>query len=227
MTIDRSSLPPNVRRWLDRSLPADAPIPDRILNEQEGEMDIRGKWMPFTAETRYQAQPPAFVWKARFSMLPGVWLIAEDGHDEERGWGGAKLWGIVPMGGRKGPEVSAMQWVRSLAKVPWKPQFALAVPTLEWSDTGDTAFDVRTAVGDLAISVRFELDTDGDIVRASSKRYYDVPDGFVEAPWRYGFSDHRDFGGIRMPASAVATYVKSDGAWEYWRGRITSVTSDP
>jgi hypothetical protein len=190
-------------------------------------MDIRGKWMAFTAETRYQAHPPAFVWKARFSMLPGVWLVAEDGHDAAKGWGGAKLWGLIPMGGRKGPEVSAMQLVRSLAELPWKPQFALAVSTLEWHDAGDAAFDVHTRVGDLEASVRFELDGEGDIVRASGKRHYDVPDGFVEAPWGYDLSDHRGYGGVRMPASAVATYNKPDGPWEYWRGRITSVVAAP
>lgn len=85
MTINRSSLPSNVRRWLDRSFPTNAPVPNRILNTQEGEMDIRGKWMPFTAKTFNQVQPFTFIWKARFNMIPGIWLIAEDGHDKEDG----------------------------------------------------------------------------------------------------------------------------------------------
>jgi hypothetical protein len=226
MIDSRSSLPSNVRRWLDRSLPADAPLLNRIQHTQEGEMDIRGRWMPFMATTVYRAQPHTFTWKARFSMLPGVWLVAEDGHDDESGWGGAKLWGILPMGGRKGPEVRAMQLVRSLAELPWKPQLALALPGLAWNDASDTAFEVRTAVGDPEIAVCFELDGQGDIVRASGKRYYDVPDGFVEAPWRYDFSDHQTYEGIRMPAWAVATYDKADGPWVYWRGRITRVATD-
>ena len=53
---------------------------------------------------------------------------------------------------------------------------------------------------------------------------YDVPGGYAEAPWYYEFSDHRDFAGARLPAAAVATFEKSDGPWEYFRGRITSVT---
>ena len=35
---------------------------------------------------------------------------------------------------------------------------------------------------------------------------------------------HREFGGIRMPSAAVATYERSDGSWEYFRGQVTSVT---
>jgi hypothetical protein len=81
MTVDRSTLPSNVRRWLDRSVPVDAQIPNRILNTQAGEMDIRGRWAPFTAETFYQAEPFTFIWKARFSIIPGMWLVAEGGHD--------------------------------------------------------------------------------------------------------------------------------------------------
>jgi hypothetical protein len=227
MPINRSSLPPNVRRWLDRSLPADAPLPHRILNTQAGEMDIRGKWSPFTAKTLNQIQPFTFVWKARFNMLPGVWLIAEDGHDGERGWGSAKLWGVIPMGGRKTPEVFAMQLVRDLAELPWKPQFALAIPALQWRDTGDTTFEVRAVKGNQDISVRFELDGEDQVIRASGKRYYDVPDGFVKAPWHYDFSDHRDHGGMHIPTSAVATYAKPDGPWTYWRGKITSVVLEP
>lgn len=227
MTIDRSALPPNARRWLDHSVPADAPVPNQIRNTQEGEMDVRGKWTPFTAKTVYQVHPFAFIWKARFPMLPGVWIVAEDGHDSEQGWGEAKLWDLVPMGGRKTPEVFAMQRVRSLAELPWTPQFALAIPNLEWADIGDTAFEVRTVARTRELAVCFELDGNGDVIRASSKRYYDVPDGFVQAPWHYEFSDHRDYDGIRIPASAVATYEKSEEPWTYWRGSITSVASDP
>jgi hypothetical protein len=220
-------LPANVQRWLDRSFPAGAPLPKEILNTQEGEMDIRGNWMPFTAKTHYQAHPLSFVWEARFKMMPGLWITATDGHDEEGGWGGSKLWGIVPMGGQKGPEVYAMQVVRSLAELPWKPQFALALPDLAWRDSGDASFQVRTVAGSQEISVSFELNSAGDITRASSKRYYDVPDGFVESPWHYDFSEHRQIGTVRIPTSAVATYDKPEGAWEYWRGRIASVVAGP
>ncbi len=227
MAIDRSSLPPNARRWLDRALPPDAPVPQRVLNTQEGEMDIRGTWMPFTAQTHYQIHPLTFVWEARFKVMPGVWIIAEDGHDATSGWGGSKLWGLIPMGGRKGLEVWMIQRVRSLAELPWKPQLALAIPDLEWQDTGAATFDVRTQVGDQAITIHFTLDADDQIVRASSTRYYDVPDGFVSAPWYYDLAEHHDDNGVRIPTSAIATYDKSDGPWTYWRGKITALIAEP
>ena len=119
-----------------------------------------------------------------------------------------------------------MQVVRSLAELPWKPQFALALTDLEWTDSGDHSFEVGTVAGDENISVKFELNEDGEIVRASSDRFYDIPKGFVKAPWHYEYSDHMDFDGVHMPATAVATYEKQEGPWEYWRGRITSVKNE-
>jgi len=126
------------------------------------------------------------------------------------------------MGGRKGPEVLAMQAVRSLAELPWKPPFALAQTDLKWEDFGDDGFEASLVIGDEPVSVRFELDEDGDIVRASSQRYYDVPDGFVKAPWHVRFSDHVDLNGVRMPQTAVATYEKQGGPWTYWHGKVIS-----
>jgi len=67
-------------------------------------------------------------------------------------------------------------------------------------------------------------DDEGDVVRAANpSRPYNVPGGYAEAPWRYGLSEHREFEGMRIPATAVATFEKSDGPWEYFRCRIASV----
>ena len=96
---------------------------------------------------------------------------------------------------------------------------------MTWADAGETVFEVRSSAGDQEVTVRFEIDDQGDVIRAySPSRPYDVPDGYAEAPWYYEFSDHREFGGVRIPAATVATFEKGDGAWEYFRGRITSVT---
>lgn len=223
MSVDRSTLPSNARRWIDRCLPDQAPATDQVVNTQQGEIDVRGKWMGFKARTVYDRQPFAFRWRAKIRIGPGAWVVAEDGHDGSNGWGGAKLWGVVPMGGRKGPEVFNMQLVRSLAELPWMPQLVLALPDLTWRDTGDTTFEVRTGAVGQEYVVSFEVDGEGEITRATSTRPYDIPGGFAEAPWRCEFSNYRSFEGTRVPGSAVATYEKPDGDWTYWRGEVTSM----
>ena len=223
--VSRASLPPAAQRWLERALPFDLNLPSSIRIEQEGSMDIRGRWTPFKASGRYKASPLSFNWRARFRMLPGVWIVAEDGYLGDQGWGSARLWGIIPMGKHTDSEVLISQMVRNLGELPWLPAFVLVDPSLTWTDTGETTFEVHSQAGDREVMVRFEINDQGDVIRAySPARPYDVPSGYAEAPWYYEFSDHRDFGGVRIPAAAVATFEKSDGLWEYFRGRITSAT---
>jgi hypothetical protein len=158
-------------------------------------------------------------------MLPGVWIVAEDGHQDGQGWGRAALWGLIPMGERTDPEVLKTQLVRNLGELPWLPSFALADRALRWNGAGECAFEVRTSVGEQEAVVRFGIDDQGDVVRAHSpSRPFDVPGGYAEAPWSYEFSEHREFEGMRMPATGVASFDKNDGPEDYFRGRITSVT---
>lgn len=225
-TVPRVSLPAAAQRWLDRALPRDLHLPSSIRIEQEGTMEIRGRWTPFEASGVYRAPPLSFNWRARFRMLPGVWIIAEDGHLNGQAWGSAQLWGIVSMGKRTGQEVLTSQLLRNLGELPWLPSFVLADPSLTWTDAGENAFEVRASTGDREAEVRFETNDQDDVIRASSpSRPFDVPGGYAEAPWHYDFRDHREYDGVRMPAAAVGTFEKSDGPWEYFRGRITSVAT--
>jgi hypothetical protein len=218
-------LPGAAQRWLDAALPRGLDVPPSIRLEQEGSMEINGRWTPFKASGDYKAAPLSFIWRARFAMLPGVWIVAEDGHLEGQGWGSARLWGILPMGKRTDPEVLMTQLVRNLAELAWLPPFALADPGLTWAGAGDSAFEVRTLAGEREAVVRFEIDERGDIIRATSPaRPYDVPGGYAEAPWRYEFGDHGEFGGLRIPASGVAAFDRGEGWAEYFRGTITAVT---
>jgi hypothetical protein len=189
--------------------------------EQEGSMELRGRWTPFTASGVYRASPLSFRWQAKFRLLPGVWIVAEDGHTEAQGWGGARLWGVIPMGSRTDPEVLTSQWVRNLGELAWLPAFAKGDSTLTWSDAGAATCEVRSSAGPQDAMIRFEIDEQGDVIRAySPARPYDVPGGYAEAPWSYEFSEHCEFGGVRIPAAAIARFEKSGEPWEYLRIRI-------
>jgi hypothetical protein len=129
------------------------------------------------------------------------------------------------MGKQTGSEVLTSQLVRNLGELAFLPSFVLTDSNLRWFDAGDSAFEVRSGVGDQEVMVRFEVSDQGDVIRARSPaRPYDVPGGYAEAPWSYEFSDHRVFCGVRIPSVAVARFEKEDGPWEYLRGSIISIT---
>jgi hypothetical protein len=224
--VSKDSLPPAAQRWLDKALPENYVAPPSIKLEQEGSMDIRNGWTPFTASGIYNASPLSFHWQARFQMGTGFWFLAEDGHKDGKGWGSAKLWGLIPVGKRTDQEVHSSQVVRNLGELPWLPGFALTDANLRWKDLNETTFETSYNTKGGVYTVRFELNSSGDGIRAySPARVYDVQRGYAEAPLHYKFSDHQEFDGVWIPATAVGTFDKSDGSWEYIRVKITSVTS--
>jgi hypothetical protein len=220
----REALPVAARKWLDQALPATLPVPSTIRVKQEGSMAVRGKWIPFKAEGIYRAPPLSFIWRAKLRLNAAVWIIAEDGHDGTTGWGGAKLWGLLPMGSRRDPDVFRSQLVRNLGELPLLPPFLLSDPGLSLSGTGGDSFEVRAGTGDRQAVVRFELDDSGSITQARSPaRLYDVPGGYEASPWRIQYGEHRRFDQVQIPTTAVATFEKKDGPDEYLRTRITSL----
>lgn len=224
--VARDSLPPAAQRWLNKALPANYATPSSIKLEQEGSMDIRNGWTPFTASGIYNGSPLSFQWQARFQMRTGVWFLAEDGHKDGKGWGGAKLWGFISLGKRNDSEVYSSQIVRNIGELPWLPGLALTDSNLIWNNLNETTFEVRHIIEEDELTVRFELNDKDDVIRTySPSRVYDVPRGYKEAPWYYEFSDHQEFDGVWIPGTAVGTFDKSTGPWEYIRVRITSVTS--
>ena len=221
---DRAGLPLAAQRWLERALPAGTPTPTHVAVSQAGTLESDARWLEFRSESTYRADPLIFEWRARLRIMLGMWAIATDGHADGDGWGGAKLWGLMSIGGRSGPEVHAMQLIRNLAELSWLPDLALAEPGLRWVDEGEDAFELRVDAAEREVVVRFDLDGSGDVIRASSPaRPYDVPGGFEDAPWRYDLSDHRDLGGARVPVSVVATYELPEGPWEYYRAELTDI----
>lgn len=220
----RDALPPAARRWLDRCLPAATPTPDRVTLRQVGKLESNDRWLGFRATGTYWAQPLAFEWRARLGIMLGMWAIATDGHDGEVGWGGAKLWGLFDLGRRRGPEVQEVQLIRNIAELAWMPDLALSDPVLRWVDAGDDAFEIQAEAAARTVTVRFDVDTHGDVVRAACEaRPYDVPEGYEDAPWHYELDQHREFGSIRVPASVVASYELPDGPWEYFRAEVVEM----
>lgn len=187
-------------------------------------MEANERWLEFSAEGTYRARPLEFEWRARLSVMLGIWVIATDGQAHGDGWGRARLWGLKSMGARSGPDVHALQLIRNIAELAWLPELALADPALRWSDAGEEAFEIGADATARTVSVRFDVDEAGDIRRAScTARPHDVPEGFEDAPWHCDFSDHADFDGVRLPATVVATYDFPDDPWQYFRAEVTGL----
>ncbi|MEN8188449.1 MAG: DUF6544 family protein [Thermodesulfobacteriota bacterium] len=222
MRADRISLPVNARKWIDRSLPEDFEFKNRITNTQEGEILVRDKWYSFSATTEYQAQTVFYNWTARINIMFGVWVKAVDSHNDNTGWGGAKMWGVFPLGGSSGMKVFQMQLVRHLAELAWAPQLVLLSPDLVIDDT-ENGFKISVQLGGQNATINFVLNENHEIIKAFGKRYYETPEDFNIAAWHYIFSDHSVLGGVYVPTRAIGVYEKPEGEWKYWSNKLISI----
>jgi len=222
--VSRDSLPPAARRWLDRCLPDDAPIPERISFTQRGEMYLKDRWKPFTATQSFEIPRLGFAWNARIRMAPLVWIDVYDGIDDGVGRGRARFWGFLKVVDAAGPEVVAAQVVRYLAELPWIPQAALANPGLEWEGPGSDTFAVTDRSTGAAHTAVFTVADSGDVVRMTGRRMRDAEGGYEEGDYRGEFGAHAEVGGVRVPTSGEAIWDDMpDGPMSYWRGTITGL----
>ena len=64
-----TSLPAAAQRWLETGLSQNSELPTRIRIDQEGSMDIRGRWTPFKAIGIYEANPLSFEVSQAIELL--------------------------------------------------------------------------------------------------------------------------------------------------------------
>jgi uncharacterized protein DUF6544 len=217
------SLPPLVRRYLERALPDGAGDVERVDLTQEGTIwmrpDTRG--MRFTAREHLEVGRVAFSWRARFPM--GLRVV--DAYDRGRGLLELRLFG-VRVQRQRGHELDVGEALRYLAELPWVPHALERNRELEWREIGERAIEVATQVAGERAAVAFEFDHDGDIVRASALRRRQAGKNLWEkTPWGGEFGEYEVLGGVRIPVAAEVHWEIDGDRFVYWRGRVTSVNA--
>jgi hypothetical protein len=93
--------------------------------EQKGHMRLKKgqKWLRFSAHESMTTSPPGFVWRARATMFPGLWVSGEDSYVDGRGAMVLKLLSLVRIGEERGKEMNQSGLLRFLCEVPIIPTF--------------------------------------------------------------------------------------------------------
>jgi hypothetical protein len=226
----KAEVPVLARRYLDRALPGGASVPRRLRIGQEGTMRLKpgGRPLRFTAVEEFAVEEVAFSWRARFPILPLVYLRVVDGYAAGAGHLEARLFGLVPVMRARGKEISEGEAYRYLAELPWVPHAILANRRLEWRELDAHAVEVATRVGAARPAVKVEFDAAGDIVgtRCDARPYREGRTS-ASRPWAGTFGDYAVIGGVRIPTRAEVRWELPDGAFTYWRGTVTSLEIEP
>jgi hypothetical protein len=221
-------LPPLVRRYLERNLLTDDPLPRCVGFAQSGEMQLKpGRWLPFRATQDMLVDRVEFAWRAHFRLAPLVSLRVHDWYGDGDGALEGRLWGRIPVLGARGPEVARGEAMRYLAELAWVPQAMIANRELDWRTVDDATVEVATGIGGSLVSVLLHFDAAGDIGAASADaRPRMVGKDTVETPFRGVFGEYREFGGVRLPTTAEVSWLLPDGPFTYFRVRVTGLQAD-
>ena len=217
-------LPPPVARYFRRVLRDGQPMIRSVIATQEAEFFINGAWRPLHATQHVSATPPGLVWDATITMAPLLPAYVRDAYVD--GWGSmqATIYGLFSIVNQSGtPELNSGALQRFLGEAVWFPTVLLPSPAVSW-----TGRDERSAVVTLTdlgtrVSLLFEFDDRGDVIRISGDRYKESAGGYTLQPWIISCREHVERSGIRVPQYCEVAWMGPQGPEPYWRGRISRI----
>jgi hypothetical protein len=225
-----AGLPPPAQRLLGRALPSGVALSTTVELSMEGEIQLGGRWFPFTAEQILRAGE-GFVWSpvvgGKLVRFVGADLLtADDARMEFR------LHGLIPVVRAAGPDVRRSAQGRLVGEtVAWLPQALTPQLGARWTPIDDERAIVTLDATGADIDVEVDVDGDGRIRRAGLDRWNSSVDPPRLAP--FGASVDSTFtasNGVGVAGSGTAgwgfgTDDEADGT--FFRYRITSAAFSP
>lgn len=229
--IPDDRLPPVVRRYLARAIPAGGEDVRTARLRQDGEFRMgpdEDSWRPFRAVEVFRVHPPAFQWNARIHAMPLVSVRVMDRYLNGAGSMLARVGGVSTVVNQSGDAgLNAGALARYLAEAVWIPTRLASLPGLHWvavedDRTAGGAADATLTDGDTEVTVRFHFDEAADPVAITGVRPRAVDGGYEDTPWVGRFELHREMGGFRIPSRGEVGWVLDGREEVYWRGRVLS-----
>ena len=178
--------------------------------------------MKTTAEQYFNTQDPAFIWKARVNMMPGLYFAGEDKYYDGKGKMLIKVLSLFPVVDATGAEMDQGTLTRYLGEIIWFPTAALS-EYIKWE-----AIDKNTAKATMnykgtEASAVFNFTESGKLKSFQCERYYNGPDGYSLENYYAPVWDYKEFAGIKIPTKAKAIWRLNSGDFEYYDMEITDV----
>ncbi|MDJ0808036.1 MAG: hypothetical protein QNJ78_14535 [Gammaproteobacteria bacterium] len=222
------NLPPPVKRYFMLVLKQGSAIIQTTSLTQLG--GFRAKpdqdgWSSMQAKQVFASNPPAFVWDARISVLPGVDIQVRDTYLTGSAVMQAKLMSMIPMieaHDHQALNTAALQ--RYLAEAVWFPTALLPSQGVSWRELAP--YRARASISDagLAVYLDFEFNARGEVVSVySPARNREVSGSYEPTPWKGYFSDYRTIDGYLIPTAAKVEWYLADRTYPYWHARLHEV----
>jgi uncharacterized protein DUF6920 len=222
-------VPAPVQRYFRSVLQDGQPIVAAVTLSHTGTFNMdesAEQWKPFTSSQAVVTRRPGFDWDGRIAMMPGLPVYVHDAYVAGEGILHAAVLGLVSMVDlRGGGEVAKSELMRFFAEAAWYPTALLPSQGVLWDAVDDQSARATLKDGDVTVTLLFQFNEEGliDAVRAEA-RGRTVDGTVVPTPWHGRFWNYAIRDGIRVPLDGEVSWLLSEGAKPYWRGRITQLS---
>ena len=227
-------LPAPVQRYFRAVLKDGQPIVSAVTIDMAGTINMSAtgeQWKPFTSTQRVvtaaagSGSGSGFIWNAKIAMLPGIKVHVVDSYIAGKGLVQAAMLGlftVADIGG--GGEMARGEFMRFFAETPWYPTALLPSQGVQWTAVDGTSANATIVDGSITLTLLFHFNDAGliDSVRAEARGGM-VGKEMVMRPWECGLSNYQVQGGMTVPMSGEAAWVRPDGRKTYFIGSIKSM----
>lgn len=220
-----AALPDPARRFLTYAIAPGTPLAPVIEITMTGRFDLGTKNKPKQLDMSARqvlAGLQGFLWQAR--MSGGMPVSGSDSEDWTRFW----LAGLIPVaraGGDADHHRSAFGRTVAEAAI-WSPVSVLPGPGIHWDALDDDTARLTVTRDGLTQSAVLNIAPDGRATAITLPRWSNVNPEHVYRKQPFGgtLSDHRDFGGLRVPAHAeVGNHFGTNDYFPFFIAEITSL----
>ena len=224
-------LPAPVQRYFRAVLEDGQPIISAATLEMAGTMNMSAtgeQWKPFTSRQQVVTRNPGFLWDAEVAMFPGLPAHVEDSYIACHGRLIAKVFGLFTVADSQGTgEIARGEFMRYFAESPWYPTALLPSQGVRWQAVDDACANATLVDGPITLTLLFRFNDAGLIasVRAESRGAGVGKDGvMVMLPWDCALSDYQPQGGMLIPMTGEAAWVRPEGRKVYFVGRVKKLS---
>jgi hypothetical protein len=173
---------------------------------------------------------PGFLWDAEVVMFPGLPAHVEDSYIAGHGKLVAKVFGLFTVADSQGTgEIARGEFMRYFAESPWYPTALLPSQGVRWQAVDDACANATLVDGRINLTLLFRFNDAGLIasVRAASRGAGVGKDGvMVMLPWDCALSDYQPQGGMLIPMTGEAAWVRPEGRKVYFVGHVKMLSHE-
>ncbi len=214
------------RRFLLRAIAAGTPLAESVELEMTGRFRTRpnGSWMPMRA--RQVLSRSGFLWLASMGGL--IRLSGYDSYFEGEGEMRWMLWGLIPVVGARGADISRSARGRLVAEmVAWLPPALLPEFGAVWTAVDENTARVRVVVDGEPVEVTITVEEDGRIRSLELERWGNPgtgnDKGFALQPFGGTCGESCAFNGYTVPTRILGGwYPGEERRFEFFEAKLTA-----